>query len=146
MTGIAFLVTSNAQLPRVPKDSLHSLGLLAAALIVFVLALAVYKVQKEDLEVEIHNGTIYLQWNLPPKDGPLVEEGAVLVSHCSAVTAYKFDQHWWPMHCHNRSARERITCLKRILLVAKLHTGLIRSEMSLQYIPLYIVTAGEASR
>ena len=78
-TGIAFLVTSNVRLPSVPNGLGHSLGTLAAASIVLAIALAAYKAQKEGFEVELHDGTLYLQWNLPPEDGPHVEEGAVLV-------------------------------------------------------------------
>lgn len=77
-TGLAFLV-ANAQLPVISERLWQSLSPWAAASILSTVALAACKAKKDGLEIEVHNGRLYLQWNLPPKDGPQVEEGAIVV-------------------------------------------------------------------
>ena len=53
----------------------------AAALIAPLAALAVSKaVLGDKLEVELHNGRLYVQWDVPSADAPALMEGAVQVS------------------------------------------------------------------
>lgn len=79
-SGIALLKASDLQLPSLSVGFAPSFALVGAIFILTGVAVAFSEARQDRLVVELHNGRLYIQWNVPPRDAPVIVDGAVEVS------------------------------------------------------------------
>jgi hypothetical protein len=78
-SGLLISTTLDLPLPDLPELPVQQLAGTAALLSVAATAVGLKKLADDTMAVEFHNGRMYLQLEVPPRDGPTIPSGAILV-------------------------------------------------------------------